>query len=148
MIRIFSQKQFRELTPNGDHAIISIQSPTIKRVFFQQGTEFDVDPGWGPTLVLRFHDVLDDELDSWWKTFTPAQAEQTLDFIEANHTRNFDIHCDAGMSRSVAVGAFMADNLNMNMEIHSGPWGRQSMNIHVYNLLRRDIMRRMGDEFE
>lgn len=95
-------------------------------------------------LTLDFDDVitlLDDGgsfLDTP-KRFTDRQAYTTLDFIELHQGTDFVVHCDAGLSRSVAIGAFMRDYYDYHA-IFTQTNGDQFRNIWVYNRLRRAIM--------
>jgi predicted protein tyrosine phosphatase len=67
-------------------------------------------------LRLWFDDV-ETDMDLWSPTntihveaFNSYQAQDTLDFIKRNEKKKtFIVHCTAGISRSGAVGQFIAD---------------------------------------
>ena len=83
-------------------AIISIQD-AVEGGF---GFRFIKTPHCLDVLTLYFDDT--DELDGSAAAFTPEQARQVIDFIRTNKSRvdRLLIHCYAGQSRSLAVGAF------------------------------------------
>lgn len=66
------------------------------------------------------------------------QAEEIAEFIDKYRHGTFIVHCDAGMSRSTAVGAYMERWFNADVDyIETGMAGDLYKNIHVYNLLNR-----------
>jgi len=66
--------------------------------------------------------------------FSENHAKSILEFVKDKE--NLLIHCDAGFSRSVAVGAFLRDFFNAEVEFME--LGHDKFrNIHVYNILRR-----------
>jgi len=68
--------------------------------------------------------------------FDEEMAEKTVAFIEKYKGLNFVVHCDAGISRSVAVATFMKDVYEYDRELFEIGSDR-FRNIHVMNLLRR-----------
>ena len=90
--------------------------------------------------------------DGWegQKPFTEAQAKQVLDFVDglAPDTILY-VHCQAGISRSGAIGSFIAENYtNQNMQAWRQRHSWINPNSHVYSLLRREMYKRKGIEIE
>ena len=54
------------------------------------------------------------------------------------------VHCDAGISRSGAVGTFAVDFLGLDYEVFTKENPCLMPNFHVYNLLRRVAMQNDG----
>ena len=68
------------------------------------------------------------------ESFSRKQAKIVLKFILDNHGSNFVIHCDAGISRSVAVGLFMADYMGYKVTFYQThkPYGYNKL---IYNMI-------------
>ncbi|KAA6341306.1 hypothetical protein EZS27_010893 [termite gut metagenome] len=49
------------------------------------------------------------KLEDFYRIFSEKDAETIVDFIEKNKEKTFIIHCEAGISRSGAVGLFIRD---------------------------------------
>jgi predicted protein tyrosine phosphatase len=72
-------------------------------------------------LRLWFDDVSSDEEKSptnhiSCRAFTEEQAKAVLEFITINKSKDFIVHCSAGISRSGAVGSFIVDYLEGDKE--------------------------------
>lgn len=66
-----------------------------------------------PFLGIRFDDMTPDHLYSGMHLFTEDQAKEIVQFVEKNKDRtNWLVHCDAGVSRSGAVGTWIYEKLN------------------------------------
>lgn len=147
--RVLSKLKFDEILPrmgitndtvgNFDAAFISISNPDSQHTAYFDGNRKNV-------LNLVFDDATDEENQrrstlglTELQLFTRKQAQEIIDFIEANRDREtVYVHCSAGRSRSGAVGTFIND-----------VWGRQtfqefinsnptvSPNYYVLALLRR-----------
>lgn len=74
---------------------------------------------WGSILRLGFHDV--DENAGDFVTINSSQADELILFISENRDKPIFVHCEAGFSRSVAVGAFAA------------AWLRQEISVPIVN---------------
>lgn len=87
------------------------------------GTKFDLDEG----------ETLD--------PMTEEQAGELFAFLVQIKDKNIVVNCLAGISRSGAICRFCEDYLGYEWEpmakIHAQP------NIHVYNLLRREYLKRI-----
>lgn len=65
-------------------------------------------PGWSDVLYLRFHDT--DGQQMGLEVFSPAQAQQVLDFVSAHQDcSELVVHCSMGHSRSAAIALFVAE---------------------------------------
>ena len=101
-------------------------------------------------ITLTFDDVMEDTTQSVgidadgnpfiFKTgqcFTEDQADQLLDFFEANQDKyTAFIHCAAGISRSGAVGAFLSDIRNNSWELFKRINPKVHPNPHVLRTLK------------
>lgn len=129
------------IKPESHKVLISISTPTVPY-------NSAIPTGWLETLELSFLDVIWDDLNKeqqqelygMWgdklKLFDETAASSLLEFIDKHSTRDFVIHCDAGISRSVAVGAFMRDFYGYSVEFAEIGTDKYK-NIQVYNTLRR-----------
>lgn len=99
-----SRARAARLIPNASCALVSISTPA---------RSYDVSPrgkGWAGVLRLEFHDVAnevppDDWLDTYVR-FTSAHAGRVCVFAHGAISAGIEdlvIHCDAGLSRSVAI---------------------------------------------
>ena len=132
---IFSKKLFDNyMKDNGysdsfvpsNMAVISIGEPKEPSHYFKDGTE--------RVLNIDFWDVNDYDVEGI-KGLTDKQAETIYNFIAENIGRTFYIHCRAGVSRSQAVGRFLADCYGYTVNSMSG---RDIFpNNHVLSLLKR-----------
>lgn len=118
VVTVYSRKDFEDVAYlDKNRAAISITDPDSPRPF-----ELD---GWAALLEVEFYDVP----DSGWGSLTPIEqehADRIVDFIAENLHRDFAIHCEAGASRSVAVGRFMHMLLGFSLkQVHKGNYGNQ-----------------------
>jgi len=150
---VFDRKTACSLTPAQDFAFISLTTPnrnywnTINNV------------GWKDFLQLAFHDIVDpvnnDLLYIDPNTleipelvlFNEIMAEQLYNFIMKNKPSKFVIHCDAGISRSTAVGAHLRDFHQYDVEFKGKVPDDRNKNILVYNLLRRHYMKGYNETY-
>lgn len=102
-IDVYNREQFRMLTPEPDVHVISCQTP---QTTWGEGTLSEIPTGWGHSLVLEFHDVIQKSSPEM-VVFDAKMADRVVDFIE-KAGRRFVIHCDAGQSRSVAIGLWLS----------------------------------------
>ena len=111
--------------PVGDDYALAPDSPKFLSLFFDDcgpaGTKIGYD-GW-----------------EGQKLFTEEQAKQVLDFVEGlAPDATLYVHCQAGISRSGAIGLFIAENYtNQNTQAWRRRHSRINPNSHVYSLLRR-----------
>jgi rhodanese-related sulfurtransferase len=113
---------------------------------------------WDGTNSVRFvcDDVLgngaapDTDIHTGWTpddptAFTPEMATELVDFINLHQNKNIFVHCDAGISRSAAVGRFIDTFFDHDVDYRVIRTDRFA-NIHIFNLLRRDYMTRCESE--
>lgn len=110
-VDVFNREQAEVREPTPGTVIISISSP---------GCPANLKDGWEDVLRLEFHDVVKPvtgipEL----VLFSVAHVEQIHDFVEHNLDKDFVVHCDAGVSRSVAVGVFLRDVYDAELHTHA-----------------------------
>jgi predicted protein tyrosine phosphatase len=68
-------------------------------------------------LNLTFDDIEEDVAQKNAYAFTSLQASELYEFILSNSDKSiFVIHCTAGISRSGAIGTFIANYFNVDME--------------------------------
>lgn len=121
------------------------------------GDDYALAPDSPKFLTLNFDDcgpVKGDGVgyDSWegQQPFTPEQAKQVLDFVEQlPEDTLLWVHCQAGISRSGAIGEFIMETYTKQSPIG---WRQKhswiNPNSHVKSLLRRELYRRRGIEIE
>ena len=114
---IFSKKIFL----NGESfAVISItsigiESPGIKKKLLSEHKRILSSLGMNQILQLEFNDTSPDEKRiAEDELFTIGQAKQIIEFAKKSSANNLIIHCDAGVSRSGAVGLWATRFLNQD----------------------------------
>jgi predicted protein tyrosine phosphatase len=122
-IDVYNREQFRMLVPDPDVCVISCQTPPTT---WGEGTLSEIPTGWGDSLVLEFHDVLQQSSPEM-VVFDANMADRVVRFVEWSNNRNcsFVIHCDAGQSRSVAIGLWLSQYHDYEeetpMRFHAAP---------------------------
>jgi predicted protein tyrosine phosphatase len=109
-VDVFSRNNacVREPTPNT--AVISIATPGYPALLKE---------GWDDVLRLEFHDVVNIPKGMPEAVpFSDTHAEDIHAFIAKHEGKDFMVHCDAGMSRSVAVGAFLKEAHDYELVLH------------------------------
>ena len=132
---IFSRRLFdKYMADNGyldlisdNMVVISISEPNDGSHYFKNGTE--------RVLNIDFWDVNDYDV-SGIKGLTDSEAKTIYDFIAENIGKDFYIHCRAGVSRSQAVGRFLADCYGYKITNLAGRGVYP--NNHVLSLLKRE----------
>ena len=108
-----------------NYAVISIQD-TIGGGF---GFELRQNQFCKGAITLFFDDI--EKPEAGLKLMDKTQARNIISFIEANDdVDTLLIHCFAGVSRSMAVGAFASELLGLTYT------GSQTFNRYVYDLLK------------
>jgi len=134
LVHVWSWKQIEAMTdaPDPDAVLISITSP--------MRPTYDNRHGWRRVLRLCFADatpegaIADPMLKPW--LFMWEEARDIIEFARQNLHCDWHVHCDAGKSRSMAVGSFLADAAGRELKIHSRP-SDEWRNLHVLRVLRR-----------
>jgi predicted protein tyrosine phosphatase len=112
-VDVYNRGQAVDLEPTEGTVMISISAP---------GNPADLKEGWEDVLRLEFDDVVKvpknmPEIRPFCQTHVDAIHEFVDKHVAAS--KDFAVHCDAGVSRSVAVGVFLN-------EIHGG-----DLNLHA-----------------
>jgi len=105
-------------------------------------------PGWEDVLELSFDDVTGPMV--WSEagraiTASPAtleHADKILDFVEKDPDADYAVHCAAGISRSMAVAAFISRVLGHRLVLRGGSDHEETGNPLVYSLLIRAWLKR------
>jgi len=91
---------------------ISISTPGDQPASLQEG--------WEAVLRMQFHDVNQPHADiPNLVLFDDDFAKQVHEFITAHLGKDFMIHCDAGVSRSMAIGVFLRDVCGYELQVVS-----------------------------
>jgi hypothetical protein len=94
------REEAERFIPGEDDVCISILSPGAPPAVLREG--------WRAVLRLEFHDFPWPDRDAavmGAQQITEAQADQVIAFVEAHaqHAKRIVVHCEAGISRSVAI---------------------------------------------
>ncbi len=112
---VYSRGQAEVLEPTEGTVMISISAP---------GNPADLKEGWEDVLRLEFDDVVKVPKNMpEIRAFCTTHIDAIHEFVDRHVAdgKDFAVHCDAGVSRSVAVGVFLND-------IHGG-----DLNLHAIN---------------
>jgi predicted protein tyrosine phosphatase len=88
-----------EVNPPAGHVCISITNPRQSPARLQAG--------WEDVLRLGFHDT-DRTYGNTYIAMSFTQAKEIVNFALKHRKASVTVHCEAGASRSVGVGAFLA----------------------------------------
>jgi predicted protein tyrosine phosphatase len=132
-VDVYSRRNVAQLDPNPEVCLISVWSlSALGTMGYEDNIPLD---GWRDSLKLEFDDVTHNSMDMYIP-FDEEMGQATYDFMHKYMGHDFVIHCDAGFSRSVAMGAFMAQAFGYDPIYHE--CGHDGMrNILVFNILRR-----------
>lgn len=126
---IMNRKQAQEVESRPYTAVISIYTPGDKPP--------NLGPFWPMLLTLPFYDRIPEKGEPYKEgDFSMAQAIDIVKFIDAYSTYDFLVHCDAGISRSMAVGEYIHRTYGHKLDVKTMA-SRQSMNTHISRLLER-----------
>jgi predicted protein tyrosine phosphatase len=120
-VNVYSRKQAIDLVPAEGTVVISISGPD---------NEAPLKEGWEDILRLAFHDVaLDPDACRIQGIqsiagkpiifFDEEMAAQVDTFAFKHKDKDFMVHCDAGVSRSVAVGLFLKELFEAELTTHA-----------------------------
>ena len=135
-VLVTNREQFKDIHPGKDVCAISIWS-TIGLATVDYYDDI-IQEGWHDFLKLEFDDVMKlmPQLDV--TLFNESHAKEIIAFVERNKNVPLIVHCDAGMSRSVAVAVFLNEQYGYDITLAAA--GNDSFrNIHVVSMLRRQI---------
>jgi predicted protein tyrosine phosphatase len=111
-VQVLNRYQAEECFPVPGEVMISISTPGDEPASLQEG--------WEDVLRLQFHDsvkVYDSLPDT--VLFDREDAKQIHEFIAKHSEKDFVTHCDAGWSRSMAIGVFLRDTHGAQLQILS-----------------------------
>lgn len=112
-VDIHNRGQAEDLEPVEGTVVISISAP---------GDPATLKEGWEDILRLEFDDVVKvpDNMPEI-KAFCQAHVDAIHEFVDRHVEagKNFIVHCDAGVSRSVAVGVFLNEVHGGNLKLHA-----------------------------
>lgn len=143
---VYNRHQIEEIEPMPGTVLISICSPPLydqdgSQIVFEK-TEPKLKPGWYDVVQLVFHDVdvylWDGHENSQGFIFFDEKMRDVLRSTVGRYAdmdKNFCIHCDAGMSRSVAIAAWIRDEFRYKVSLNAHP-NFDRMNNRVYSMLR------------
>lgn len=120
-------------------AVISVTDPSSNFISYRTAENRNCQG----VLALKFSDLIDNkglEDDNRFKLINEQQAQLIASFVRAMETvvQMFVINCDAGICRSSAIGAAIAEYLNQDSKWiwHSTLY---SPNTTVYNLVAKAL---------
>ncbi len=111
-VDVYNKYHIAEIDPTPGTVVISIGSP---------GESYELKPGWDDVLRIEFDDVVKIPTGLRGHGIIACSVEHAdimHEFIERHIEQDFLIHCGAGWSRSVAVGAFMRDVHGADLHLH------------------------------
>jgi predicted protein tyrosine phosphatase len=137
-IDVLNRQQAEDYNPQ-QARVIDILAPVMISIT-SPDKPANLKEGWYEVLRLEFHDVLPtySGLDEDLTAFDTDMAAEVLDFAFKHGNRNMFVHCDAGVSRSVAVGMFIAAWQERTLSLHAVNC-TDFYNSHVHGLLSRRL---------
>jgi predicted protein tyrosine phosphatase len=121
-----------EITPMSGACHILIQDPSYGY------TDGLPKSGWHDSIVIRCHDII--RPTDGYVHFTPDMAVELVGFIRRNEGRPMLVSCDAGLSRSVAVGSILKDCFGYGVRYDCGTDEHRSV------LIRAEVMRILREQ--
>ncbi len=112
-IDVYNRGQAEDLEPTEGTVMISISAP---------GDPADLKKGWEDVLRLEFDDVIKIPKNMpEIRAFCTTHIDAIHEFVDKHVAdgKNFAVHCDAGVSRSVAVGVFLEDVHGGDLHLHA-----------------------------
>jgi len=128
MIRVMNRERAERVYPEPGTVAISFYTPT-KNDPAKLSEQFD------DKLVIGCWDCSPDEPGADY-LFTSMDARQVFNFANKHSNKDFVIHCDAGFSRSVAVGRFLSSWLGVKV-VYMETGHDEFANNHILNTLNR-----------
>jgi len=132
-VTVFSRNGMIKEEPRSGVVVISIRTP---------GDPLDL-PGWEKVFPFEFDDVSElEELATGGRKaiiFTNEMARQIIGITREYRDWDFICHCDAGVSRSVAVARFIAEEYGHRLVLLGNVYSDQNANGHVLRLLHRQL---------
>ena len=132
-VDVYNREQACKLIPDANKCFISIWTPLGDWSSELDYNDSPIKTGWADTLKLTFHDVTYMGHKDW-VLFNHDMARKIVMFIQKNINKNFVVHCDAGISRSVAVGCYLRDQYGYELKLNAWPTDEHRNNL-VYGTL-------------
>jgi len=137
LVRVYNRTQMKFVEPEDSVNLISIWS--LNFMARSQYGDKDVPmEGWKDVTRLEFDDVVSFIPQLKLVPFDTKMASELLSFMESHMGEEFVVHCDAGMSRSVAVACFLRDHYDYDVEFYAIDTDKHR-NITIMNMLRRAL---------
>ena len=122
-VDVYNRSQVEGLEPTPNTVVISISNPSLKiqdMAGASAGTPADLKDGWEAVLRVEFHDVVKVPHDMPdIVAFSQEHVDAIHAFVETYLDKDFVIHCDAGVSRSVAIGLYLQDVYDAELHTHA-----------------------------
>lgn len=143
--RALSRRQITELLQDAHepllttHNVVSMLdtgmvSPFITSVF----SGFPAIQDFRSSLLTMHVDDVGEESGHWFHPFTPTHADRLATWFDlADKQRPFLVHCWAGVSRSGAVGLWLAERLGYTEEEYLNANPRVRPNPYIIQVLRQ-----------
>jgi len=140
-VTVFNRAGIKEQIARPGVVVISICDPNDPLIL----------QGWERVLRLEFDDVSEREEMLLDRTllpngqrrkavpFTEAMARQIMGVLAEYPTYDFIVHCNAGVSRSVAVARFISEETGRTLHLLGGSASDETANGHVLRLLHRQL---------
>ena len=121
------------MQPDSNKCFVSIWTPPEwqDKELYKHSPKME---GWKDSIQLVFNDVTNQDKPSY-VLFNDDMARKLVAFVYKNMCSDFVVHCDAGMSRSVAVGCYLRDQLGYLLDLQA--W---YTDIHRNQLVYRILM--------
>lgn len=168
-VDVYSREQAEALTPRYDAAVISISTPydkpaTLKHgwpaIYRLQFHDFasDVGPTLGPCKTCEQRGMIPGDAGGVRCTvcngtgfrrvvyFDEDMAEALQHFITKHLGFDFVVHCDAGISRSVAVGVYLRDVHERELHLHATPNPSMANGLILRTLMRKHWENHLGSK--
>jgi predicted protein tyrosine phosphatase len=135
LVRVYRRGQMKFVEPEDSVNLISIWSLNFM-ARSEYGKEDVPMEGWNDVIKLEFDDIVSFSPKMKLVPFDTKMADDLLSFIEVHEGEEFVVHCDAGMSRSVAVACFLRDDLGYDADLYAIDTDKYR-NVTIMNALRR-----------
>ena len=131
-VDVYNREQAESLEPTEGTVIISISTPDLPA---------NLKDGWEDVLRLEFHDVV--KIPRGMPEvvpFTNDHITAIYEFVDKHvaDSKDFAVHCDAGWSRSTAVGMYLNEVYGGDINLHAVGSDFDKANSRVH----RGLMRR------
>jgi len=137
VITVLSRKAFLNTVIPADYAVISISSTPSERVHITHPNKLQLVFGdFSRDEFIKLTTTYSSRSDREFFLFNDCHARQIIKFADTNKTRSFIVHCDAGISRSGAVGLFLTRYLGLD-EAEFKQHNCILPNMYIYDVLAK-----------